>query len=349
MTSRPVELIGCGALAESVYAPVLAHLVRAGRIHVTGLVDPNPERRACLSKYFPAANSWDGVAALPANPGALAIIASPPGAHAAQAGVLLAGGRNVLCEKPLATNLAEAQTMIAAAAKSGGLLAAGMMRRFYPAAQALRENLASGLFGSPTLIEVAEGGRFSWNAASPKFFEPANGGVLFDLGSHVLDLLCHFFGEPTATAAQSDALGGADTNCLLSARWNSGLHARVRLSWDTQIPTGWKITTARGECRWDGSADGTLIWQGENARWWLHARPSPTMHLLPGAGWTAAFVRQLENVLNAAEGTDKLLAPADDVLPSLRWLEHAQNHSQLLPQPWLSPDEIVGAERLALR
>jgi predicted dehydrogenase len=346
MTPRSIELIGCGALAESVYAPVLAHLEHMGRVRVTALVDPNAARTAQIGKSFPMARQFARVEDLPAADGSLAVIASPPGVHSAQACALLAAGRHVLCEKPLATSVAEAQSMIAAAQQAARLLAAGMMRRFYPAAQALRENLAAGWLGALTRIEIAEGGRFAWNAASPHFFDPANGGVLYDLGSHTLDLLCHFFGEPTESAAWTDALGGTNTNCLLTARWSTRLEARVRLSWDTALETGWHMQGERGECRWDGSADGSLIFRMKDAKWWLHAQAQTTPQ--PGAtpGWTAAFVRQFDNVLAAIDGKEKLLAPAADVLPSLRWLETARHEARRLPQPWLSPEELAGAARL---
>jgi len=344
-----VELIGCGALAEMVYAPVLAYLTRAGRVRVAALVDPNAARAAGLAEKFPGARVAARVEELPANDGALAIVASPPGVHAAQTCALLAAGRHVLCEKPLATTVAEAEAMIEAAHTAGRLLAAGMMRRFYPSAQALRENLAAGVLGAPGKIDIAEGGRFGWNAASPKFFEPANGGVLYDLGSHVLDLLCHFLGEPSESAAELDTLGGTNTNGVLTARWANGWEARVRLSWDTALETGWRIQIGRGECRWDGTSDGPLVCKMNEAKWWLHAQPQATTRHADAQGWTVAFVRQIENVLAAREGREKLVAPAEDVLPSLRWLEKARHAAGRLPQPWLSPVELAGAARLSSR
>jgi predicted dehydrogenase len=343
MTPCPLELIGCGKLAESVYAPVLAHLERAGRVRVVAVVDPNDARRALLAKHFPQAKSAAQVEDLPSGDGNLAILASPPGAHAAQTCALAARGRHVLCEKPLATNLRDAASMIAAATSARRLLAAGMMRRFYPAAQALRENLAAGLWGEIHQLDISEGGRFNWEAASPQFFDRENGGVLFDLGSHVLDLLCHFLGEPEKTESRWDAMGGTNTNCLLTAQWRSGPRARVRLSWDTPLETGWRIHGTRGECHWDGNADGQLLLKMNGSRWWLHAQPRPTRQHSAPQGWMAAFVRQIENVLETMAGREKLLAPAEDVLPSLRWLETARNTAQPLPQPWLSPAENIGA------
>jgi predicted dehydrogenase len=347
MSLTSVELIGCGALAESVYAPVLAHLERAGRIRVTAVMDPDSARAARLGKNFPGAQIAQRLEDLPPSPDGLAIIASPPSVHAQQACALLAAGRHVLCEKPLATSVAEANTMIAAARAGNRLLAAGMMRRFYPAAQALREGLAAPMLGEPVNVEVAEGGRFSWNAASPKFFERSQGGVLLDLGSHVLDLLCHWFGEPAETTASHDALGGTNTNALLTARWPTGCRARVRLSWDTPLETGWRITATRGEWRWNGSPDDGLVLHPQNGNWRLHAIPQENSHPAAPGGWMAAFVRQIENILGAIAENQKLLAPAEDVLPSLRWLEKAGQQAQLLPQLWLSPEEQTQAAQLA--
>jgi predicted dehydrogenase len=350
MNPRPIELIGCGALAEQVYTPVLSHLEQAGRAKVVALVDPSAERRARLAKTFPSAQSAASLEDLPPAKDALAVIATPPGIHAAQTCALLRAGRHVLCEKPLAVTVAEAEAMVAAAEETGRLLAAGMMRRFYLPVQALRENLAAGTFGQPQHIDVVEGGRFGWNTASPKFFEAANGGVLFDLGSHVLDLLCHWFGAPAATESWNDALGGANTNCMLSARWTRGLTARVRLSWDTaQLPAGWQIRTERGLCQWNGSPDGAVAFQPVNGQWWLQATAQSTPRTTDPktiSSWTAAFVRQFENILGALEGKNPLLAPAADVLPSLRWLETASREAQLLPQPWLGSQEQTRATEL---
>jgi len=351
MNPCPIELIGCGALTEQVYAPVLAYLEKTGRVKVVSLVDPNAGRRTQIAKVFPSARLAAQLEELPATPGALAVIASPPNLHVTQACALLEAGRHVLCEKPLALSAAEAETMIAVAQRTGQLLAAGMMRRFYPSTQALRENLLAGTFGEPKRVEIIEGGRFGWNAASPRFFEPSNGGVLFDLGSHVLDLLCHCFAEPSTSESQNDALGGSNTNCVLSAHWPNNLTARVRLSWDVaNLPTGWRIHTTRGECRWNGASDGALMFRPHGGKWWLSAAVQVTpqsTEIKAISSWTAAFVRQFDNVLGAIKGENSLLAPAGDVLPSLRWLEKARSQAGILPQLWLSAEEQTRATQLA--
>ena len=52
-----VALVGCGAVADLYYAPALAALERDGVVVVTGLVDPDPARRALLGAKFPRAGT----------------------------------------------------------------------------------------------------------------------------------------------------------------------------------------------------------------------------------------------------------------------------------------------------
>lgn len=118
-------------------------------------------------------------------------------AHAPCAIMALEAGKNVLCEKPMATNAHDAKLMLDAAKKSGKLLMIGFVRRFgkdcaitkdlmselgevyYAKAQNLRRN------GNP-------GGWFADKSRS-------GGGPLIDLGVHSIDLARYLLGKPQAT------------------------------------------------------------------------------------------------------------------------------------------------------
>src|SRR5215472_5055020 len=86
MPSRPihVSMIGCGAVAETFYAPALQSLERSGRCEVVALVDPSPQRAAQLQRSFPRARTFGGLDQLAGGDEALAIIASPVRFHAEQ-------------------------------------------------------------------------------------------------------------------------------------------------------------------------------------------------------------------------------------------------------------------------
>jgi predicted dehydrogenase len=86
-------------------------------------------------------------------------------------------------------------------------------------------------------FEISEGGQFNWPAQSASFFQKSNsqGGVLADLGVHVLDLLIWWFGMPEKVGYEDDAMGGLEANCRLELEFAGGVSGTVRLSRDTQL------------------------------------------------------------------------------------------------------------------
>ena len=113
-------------------------------------------------------------------------IAVPTEAHLEVALGFIAQGVHVLVEKPLARSVAEAGTMIAAAAAHGVRLAAGHTERFNPAVTAAREHLSR-----PRFIEVHRLGTFPERSLDID--------VVFDLMIHDLDVLLSIVGEPVVT------------------------------------------------------------------------------------------------------------------------------------------------------
>ncbi|MFM5985590.1 MAG: Gfo/Idh/MocA family protein, partial [Sphaerospermopsis kisseleviana] len=133
-----IALIGCGAITELYYAPALQEAARITTLHVVALFDPDQLRLERFQSALPGANPIHAFEALLATHPDLAIVASPPRFHAGQTMALLAAGVNVLCEKPLACSLAEADQMLAAARSANRLLAVGLFRRFFPALQTIQ-------------------------------------------------------------------------------------------------------------------------------------------------------------------------------------------------------------------
>lgn len=108
----------------------------------------------------------------------------------------LRGGANVLCEKPMAMNAAEALEMQRTAEETGKLLQVGFVRRFGSDAKIFREFAQAGTFGEIYHGKVSylrrsgcPGGWFGDKAFS-------GGGPLIDLGVHVIDLARYLAGNP---------------------------------------------------------------------------------------------------------------------------------------------------------
>lgn len=136
-----------------------------------------------------------------------AVIISLPNFLHAEAVIKAAeAGKDILLEKPLARSVKEGEEMLSYVRRYGVKLMVGYPLRFNPVLQSLREKINDGFLGE---VEIAE----AVNLSSGPFTSRGNdqgptpvpswwfdsglvgGGVLLDLGSHMIDLLTWYFGE----------------------------------------------------------------------------------------------------------------------------------------------------------
>jgi predicted dehydrogenase len=336
------------------YGPALRELVTAGELRLSHVFDPDrvaAERIASCFRGSEVADSFEAVCRSEAD---LVIVASPPTLHASQTIELLDAGRSVLCEKPLATSVADAERMVAAAVRRDRLLAAGMVRRFLPAAQVIREIVASRLLGDLRSLEWAEGSAtFGWPVSSRRYFSRsyAGGGVLMDIGVHVLDLLTWWFGEPAEIKYRDDVMGGVEANALVSVRFPGGMTGSIRLSRDTQLANCLLIRGGHGWLRWSESLGEKLEIGIEGSRYVLDATlrrcsRGRTAVRVPAYNFEQCFVAQLRNVLAAVRGEDRLFVSAETALGSIALVERCYGSRTLMRMGWLEASEEGRAQHL---
>ena len=143
---------------------------------------------------------------------------------------LLAGGKHVLCEKPLAPTVEDGEAMVAAAKASGRETAVGFTFRRTPAIAAIRQQLQAGAMGRPLHFNghywcdygVSPLGPMSW-----RYKGGPGSGVLSDVGSHLLDL-SEFVCGPI-TSVRGAVLSTFITERAVPARAAVG-HAAAELS-----------------------------------------------------------------------------------------------------------------------
>jgi predicted dehydrogenase len=121
-----------------------------------------------------------------------------------------AAGKHIYCEKPLAMNVTEARRIVEAAEKAGVKTQVTFNFRFFPAILRARQLLDEGFLGRifsfrgryyrSTYVDANK--PLSWRLRK----EVSGGGALFDLGSHVLDLLYYLLGDFGAVQATLDTL-----------------------------------------------------------------------------------------------------------------------------------------------
>ncbi|MFQ4139747.1 Gfo/Idh/MocA family protein [Nodosilinea sp. PGN35] len=358
MQNSPVRigLVGCGAVSQLYYSPALKELENLGLVQVNRLFDPSEASLASLKSTFPRAISVSCISNFSRDVVDLIILASPPQYHAQQAIQLLEAGLSVLCEKPMANTVAEAEAIIAAAAQAEGVLAVGLFRRFFPATQAIQRIISSGMLGELQSFECYEGGQFHWPVQSPNYFKRSHvqGGVLLDIGVHLLDLLIWWFGEPKQIQYEDDAMGGIDVNCRLACQF-AEVAGTVRLSRDCDLPGRYIIKGRNAWLSWTvNEADNVQLGLADSGLGFdtkiHHLGMEATLPVLstPAFNFEQSFTSQICNVIAAMKGQAPLMVPASEGIRSLRWIEHCYHHRTLMAMPWLSPAELSRAQQLSL-
>lgn len=151
----------------------------------------------------------------------------------------LQAGVHVLCEKPMALTLADAQAMIDAAAAGGRVLMIDQSQRYAPAHKVAKEVLDSGLLGRIYHIQTtfAHPGPEGWSKTSAWFFNKSISGFgpLADLGVHKCDLVRYLTGlEATRIIAHKATLeksGTVEDNSQALVQFTGGALGTINTSW----------------------------------------------------------------------------------------------------------------------
>jgi predicted dehydrogenase len=161
-------------------------------IRLAAIADVNPAFAADTARRFGyerAEGGWEAVAAADDVDVVSVVVANP--LHRRIVEGLLAAGKHVLCEKPMAPTVEDAEAMVDAAGASDRETGIGFVFRRSPAIGAIREQLASGAMGRPLHFNghywcdygVDPRGPMSW-----RYKGGPGSGALSDIGSHLIDL-----------------------------------------------------------------------------------------------------------------------------------------------------------------
>ncbi|GGM33151.1 oxidoreductase [Longimycelium tulufanense] len=195
-------MIGYGIGGSAFHAPFLA---TTPGLELAAVVTRNPDRQASARERYPTAEVVDDVAELwrRAAEFDLVVVTTPNNTHAPLARTALEHGLAVVVDKPFATTSADARALAGLAAERGLLLSVFHNRRWDGDFRTVRRLLAEGRVGRPLRFES----RFErWRPrvkVSWKESDPADGGgILFDLGSHLIDQAMTLFGRPHRVYAE---------------------------------------------------------------------------------------------------------------------------------------------------
>jgi predicted dehydrogenase len=195
------EVLGIGILG---YAPSVGRIHGLGAENVSGLelraaCDLSSERLDRAQQDFPHIKTYAATDAFAADAGIdLVIIATPPNTHAELAIQMMAAGKHVVCEKPLALTRSETDAMVEMAAKKGVHLSCHQNRRWDVDYLAIRQALREGLIGELFYMETFVGG-FHHPCGYWHSHDTVSGGLTYDWGAHYLDWVVSLIPEPIHT------------------------------------------------------------------------------------------------------------------------------------------------------
>ena len=300
MTARRIAEIGAAVIGTGFIGTVHVEQLRRIGVQVIGVLGSTPERGQARAAALGVRHAYDSLDALLADPAVEVVhVTSPNHLHVEQARAILAAGRHVVCEKPLAMTSAESGELVRLAASAGRVAATNFNIRCYPLNQHAHDAVAAGDLGDVRLVT----GRYfqdwllndtDWNWR----LEPGRGGALRavgDIGSHWLDLMTFVTGrhvvevmadlatfittrqEPTGPVETfSPERAGETTDrrietedaAMILLRFEGGARGAVQVS---QISPGrknslrWEIDGSAGAAAWD-SEDPDRLWLGHRDR-----------------------------------------------------------------------------------
>lgn len=249
-----VAIIGYGLAGAVFHAPLVES---TQGMTVAAIVTSDPGRRIQALRDFPRVTLYASVEELWRDAARydLVVIATPNRLHVPLGLAALNAGLPVVIDKPLAASVGEAQKLIEASQKTGKLLTVFQNRRWDNDFRTVRSLLDADLdlLGVITRFES----RFERYRPVPQhdawreLAEPDEaGGLLYDLGSHLIDQALILFGKPTKVYAEIERrrVGvQVDDDTFVALHFASGVRAHLWMSAVMRIPgPRMRISSIRG-------------------------------------------------------------------------------------------------------
>lgn len=185
-------LIGCGSFGQF----CLETFSRLREVRIVAVADASEELASAAGRRFGVPSFTDSQSLLKIAGISLVHIATPPATHRELVMAALAAGKNVLCEKPLATQVPDGVGMLAAAREAGKILPVNFVLRYNVVTDAVRAVLRSGALGEVLAAWLTNCATDSNLAANHWFWDPAaSGGIFVEHGVHFFDLYRHWLGD----------------------------------------------------------------------------------------------------------------------------------------------------------
>lgn len=325
-----VSIVGCGAITEQSYLPTLSKIPD---FEIVSLLDLNVERARMLAQRYGIRRYGRAIDDMPSDTEA-AVVALPNNLHSSVSCELMNKGLHVFCEKPMAITKSEAEMMVQCSKENNVRLGIGNVFRFYWTSNRVRDIVQSKQLGDLVSFHIEEGHIHDWPTLSGFFFDrtKSGGGVLVDMGAHILDLLLWWLQDfPREIHYQDDNFGGVEAECYLTLSFGASIQGSIKLSRLAKLQNKYTLNFTRGALSFQpydpsGVCNAITVFQGHREKL-LKAKPPRT--------YLDYFKKQLRDFYgNIRQGTPSIAAP-ESILPSIQLIERCYQTASRLALPWI--------------
>lgn len=256
MIDQPLGLglVGCGAFGLF----CLDNYRKMDDVRITAVADVRQDVADDFAREFDVPAHYDYRELIERDDVDIVHVATPPFLHYEQVLAALRAGKHVLCEKPLAVNVQQADEMLTAAENDGLLLPVNFVLRYNVVTETVKRIIDSGLLGSVLRCQLT-------NCASDARLDPDHwfwnkqqaGGIFVEHGVHFFDLYRHWLGDGEVISSHTETREGTkqEDRVQCTIRHENGALADHYHAFDQIGPmdrTNHRIITELGDIWIDG-------------------------------------------------------------------------------------------------
>ena len=236
-------ILGCGKIAAKFASDL--RLVKDAML--VAVASRDADKAAEFGRTYGAQLTFDSYDALVASAIDVIYVATPHSFHHEHTMLCLSARKAVLCEKPFAINLRQANEMIATAKSSGVFVMEAFWSKFLPQYRKVIELINAGAIGSITWIQAD----FGFKAPEPvpaRLWDPLlGGGSLLDIGIYPVFLAQSLLGKPVDVNASVTLYpSGVDQQCTITMKHKNGALSSLSSTFSVDTPVQAVIAGTEG-------------------------------------------------------------------------------------------------------
>ena len=319
MDNVKIGVIGLGGVAQLVHLP---NLSKTQNVELNSVAEINKNRLQTIADKFNVKNRYSNYQdMLEKSDVDAVIIATPTSTHTEIAIDCLNAGKDVLVEKPLARTFNEAKKIVDAAKKNKKKLMVGMNLRYRPDTMLLRSFVNSHEIGEPFYLKC---GWIRKQSSSEKWFtkkEESGGGVIIDLGIHLLDLALWMLNYPAISSVSTQnfhhytkSVEDTSINCI---KCKDSAIINLEVSWTLPMEKDHFFIDIYGTKGTVSSNPFRLIKRVEND----YINLTPNLPDNPTILFKKSYLNELKSFIGAIRGLNPILSSGEEAMHRMKVIE----------------------------